>query len=373
MSKINVKKQKIIKVVKNRRIVSYDYTKNNISSLPRFLVKSQKVIKVVKNRRRNLSYDYTNYTKNSKNNIRSLPRFFIKSQKIKKVVKKVVKNKHIVSYDYTNYTKNSNNIVNVKINHNAGFFSCCSVKLDKIVEYINKNKKIPLFIDSSQQFSWYKNDNNRDITYDYFEHYDNITDTKIINPIDYVHTYQYINYSNLDYKNIIPLIKKYFSPSNQINTIINNIEQKYNLDYENTCVLFYRGNDKVTETTLSNYDEYSKYINELISKNPKIKFLIQSDETEFIEVMTNILLEKCFYFKDEIRHINKSNTTVDKVFKEQNFLFSKYYLAITIIMSKCKYILCGSGNCSIWIMFFRGNCNNVYQYLNDKMIIHEMF
>ena len=38
-----------------------------------------------------------------------------------------------------------------KITHNAGFFSCCSVKLTKIVEFINLNKKLPDSVDSSAQ------------------------------------------------------------------------------------------------------------------------------------------------------------------------------------------------------------------------------
>ena len=149
---------------------------------------------------------------------------------------------------------------------------------------------------------------------------------------------------------------------------MNDIEKKYNLDYENICVLFYRGNDKNSETKICSYDEYIQYANEVLEKNPNIKFLIQIDETEFIETMTRF--PNSFYFKDEIRHMNKCNKTVDKVFKEQNNLYSKYYLGITILMSKCKYIICGSGNCSIWIMFYRGNCKNVYQYLKDRFICH---
>lgn len=61
--------------------------------------------------------------------------------------------------------------------------------------------------------------------------------------------------------------------------------------------------------------------------------------------------------------MKKCNDTVDKVMKDTNKIFSKYYLAITIIMSKCKYIICGTGNCSKWIMLYRGNFNNVCQNL----------
>ena len=242
--------------------------------------------------------------------------------------------------------------------HNHGFFSCCSVILHNIVEYINSNKKLPLS-DSSNSFSWYKKEK-RDITYDYFEN-PNIHNDEI-KPIDYKESYQFNDYSNIDW-NVTSIVNKYFTPSIQIKEIINSMEAKYIIDYNNICVLFYRGNDKITETKLCDYNDYLIYANKIMSYNPNVVFLIQSDETEFIQFMT-IRFPNSFYFKDETRHMKKCNSTVDHVMHNTNNLFSKYYLAITIIMSKCKYIVCGSGNCSIWIMLYRGNNNNVCQYLD---------
>ena len=256
----------------------------------------------------------------------------------------------------------------IKSTHNAGFFSCCSIKLESIINFLNKKKKLPDSIDSSKQFKWYKNDDeqDKDITFHYFDHYNNISVTNITPNINYHHDKQYDNYQKLDYKAITPLIKKYFSPSVEINEIIKDIEKKYNLSYENICVLFYRGNDKRTEIKNSGYNEYLKYANKILEKNTNIIFLIQSDETEFIEFMTIKFPNNSFYFKNEIRHINKSLTTVDKVMKSKNYEFSKKFLAITIIMSRCKYVICGSGNCDMWIMFYRGNSENVIQNLKDK-------
>ena len=260
----------------------------------------------------------------------------------------------------------------ISTHHSSGFFSCCSVKLFDIVSYINNNSNIPTYVDSSQSFDWYKQPDCKDITYEYFEHYDNIHINYPINyPINYHHEHQYSDYLKLDYSNIIPLVKKYFSPAKGIINIINNIEQKYNLIHDNICVLFYRGNDKITETKLCTYDEYLIYANLILNTNPNILFLIQSDETEFIEFMTKKFPHNSFYFKDEIRHITKCISTVDKLMKNTNYEFSKYYLAITIIMSKCKYIICGSGNCSIWIMLYRGNINNVYQNLKGKWLTQD--
>jgi hypothetical protein len=246
------------------------------------------------------------------------------------------------------------------------------MRLNKITDFININKKLPIIVDSSNEFNWYKINNSRDITYDYFEHYDQFENIEYDNNIliKYHENDQFINYSMLDYKNILPIIRKYFSPSVNINNIIKDLENKYDIKYDNICVLFYRGNDKRGETTICEYDEYTIYANMILEKNQDIVFLIQSDETEFIEFILKTYPNNSFYFKDEIRHMNNCDRTVDHIMKDNIDLFSKYYLAITIIMSKCKFIICGSGNCSIWISFYRENCKNIYQNLNKEWISH---
>ena len=258
----------------------------------------------------------------------------------------------------------------LKIKHNAGFFSCCSVKLEKIIEFFNKNKILPQKVDSSRQFGLYKKTNgtryiknNNDITFDYFIHYNEIHNEIVYKKdIDYKNSYQFENYNSLDYENICPFVKKYFSPSIKVNKVIQYIEKKYNIDdYNNLCVIFYRGNDKSTETKVSDYDAYIEKAKFIMRENENIRFLIQSDETEFIEKLISTFPNNSFYCKDEIRHMKKTLSSVDKVMRKTNHVFSFCFLAITIIMSKCKYIICGSGNCSIWIMLYREHNNNVYQ------------
>ena len=74
--------------------------------------------------------------------------------------------------------------------------------------------------------------------------------------------------------------------------------------------------------------------------------------------------------KEEIRHIKRCVNTVDRVMRTDIDKFSKFYLAITIIMSKCKYIICGTGNCSYWIMLYRGNAHNIIQFNNNQWLIN---
>jgi hypothetical protein len=259
----------------------------------------------------------------------------------------------------------------LNVTHSHGFFSCCSVRLHEIIKYFNSYKGLPDVVNSSKQFKWYKvNINPRlDVTFFFFDNYNNYNKIDYVKNIDYDESYQYSNYSDLKYEDIMPFIKKYFSPSVQVNETISYLEKKYIIDYENICVLFYRGNDKITETSLSSYNDYIMYSREVLSKNPNTIFFIQSDETEFIEAMTLAYPNNSFYMKDEIRHMRKCNNTVDKVIKKGILIFSKGYLAITIMMSRCKFIICGSGNCSIWIMLYRGNNKNVYQFKEGKWFV----
>lgn len=256
----------------------------------------------------------------------------------------------------------------LKIIHGEGFFSCCSVILSDIVLHINQHGILPDGVDSSDLFKIYKPKGEpRDITYDYFEHYD-----KYIEPIEYTGYinydwgWQFWYYSHLDFTKITPLVQKYFTPNQEIIDIVAKMEEKYCLteNYDNVCVLFHRGNDKQRETTLCNYSDIIEKSVEIAKNTPEVRFLVQSDETEFIEEMT-ALYPNHILFKDEIRHIQKCDNTVDKVFPESNYMFSKYFLAIVIIMSKCQHVVCGSGNISMWIALFRGNVDNFHQYFNE--------
>lgn len=251
----------------------------------------------------------------------------------------------------------------LKTTHNAGFFSCCSVKLSETIDFINSNKKLPEIVDSSEQFRMYKKDKDTDITFHYFENYNNVTDVDILSPINYHWGDQFIDYTNLDYKRIVPLIKKYFSPSIKINTIVNNIEKKYNIVHDNTVAVYYRGTDKHLETQLSPYDEFYEQIIKIVNINKNIKILLQSDSAEFIDYINDKDLKNVVIIDE-----NKTSYTKEGIHHEQscdtNYYDMLNFLSTILILSKCKYIICSTCNCSTFVMLYRGNNKNVIQYLN---------
>lgn len=262
---------------------------------------------------------------------------------------------------------------NLYVDHNAGFFSCCTICLELILDYFNQNKTCPKHVDTTKSFYWYKTqeelENNVDIRSKYFIE-DNAKQIKYIKDVYTTNEdteQQFTDFDKLNYQEIRPFIEKYFSPTYEINLIIEQMVRKYEIQYNNTCVLFYRGNDKAKEMTLPKYESLLEKGKELEKKYPSMQFLVQSDEAEFICAMRDAFStddrdSNTIIFQDEIRYIGRNaQTTVDHIFRDQNPTASKYFLAIMYIMSRCKYVVCGTGNCSMWITFFRGNCDNVIQ------------
>lgn len=252
-----------------------------------------------------------------------------------------------------------------------GFFSYCSVALEQIIKYVYHNKRFPKYVDMSKIFTRFKTDENLDISSYFFNHYHNEVKIGIIPeiPEEYLKDLQFSIYSTINYNCFNSIIKKYFTLSNEVKNIYNEMSNKYFVDYENTFCVFLRGNDKATETKIPGYEEYLSKINQVVKdKNFNGKFLLQSDESQFFDFFAQHLSsEKCVIFNDEIKHINKQKSSINHIFDTNTTLqLNKNFLAIVYIMSKCKYVICNSGNISLWITLFRGNCDGIYEFLNGE-------
>jgi hypothetical protein len=217
-------------------------------------------------------------------------------------------------------------------------------------------------------------------TFEYFQHYSELENPEFSSFVDYHWDKQFENYkTGLNFETINKLTTKYFSPSEAVKNNLSALEAKYSLDYDKLCVLFFRGNDKATETALPSFDGYITRARKIQEEEPEVRFLLQSDSSDFISTMLKEFPENSFYFKDEIVHMKKADPwpwTMGLNFFNDHFrrtqsdplAYAQMYLAITIAMSKCKYVIFGSGNCSVWIVHYRGNANNVQQFLNGQWL-----
>ena len=252
-------------------------------------------------------------------------------------------------------------------NPNSGFFSCCSIKLFDIVEFLRITNKYPKSVDSSQMFSIYKNNKNRDISYDYFENYNNIKvkKMKIMSELCFNPLINTGNYSHIDYEKLNPIIKKYFYPSKRVLEKVNFLKNKYSIITDNCIAVYYRGTDKRKETTIGSFDDFFYGIKKVIDQNQTKSIIIQSDALDFIDFIKKKNLRNTIFISENV--CSRTNLGIhNEQTPSQNYNQMFNLFATFLILSDCKYIVCNSGNCSLWMMLFRGNNNNTLQFLNDK-------
>ena len=135
-----------------------------------------------------------------------------------------------------------------------GFFSCNSIKLSKILDYIETNNKLP-DIHSNSIYKLYSPNPIEDITYNFFNNYSNYNNIKIYDNYKFCSWgNQFNDYSILDFHKLSPIIYKYFNPHSNIikNKIM--IINKYNIQPSNCIGIYIRCTDKHAETKLGNFN-----------------------------------------------------------------------------------------------------------------------
>lgn len=251
----------------------------------------------------------------------------------------------------------------LKITHNAGFFSCCTIRLIEIMKFYNAHGCLPDVVDSTEQFAFFKKDETEDITGQFFQE----TNEEIAKG-HHEATYcpgeiSFGDYSQLIYQNITPFINRYFTPSEKVKQIIQGYEQDYQIDFSNTCAVFYRGNDKQRECDITPYQQFIDKAKLYVKINPHIKFLVQPDETEFLEAFTSAFPGRCFWFK-ETPHMRRKNSAIFyELPAEKKTDHGCYFLAAVITMAKCNKLLTHSGNGGMWAVLYRGSFDGVTQFM----------
>ncbi len=255
------------------------------------------------------------------------------------------------------------------ISHDYGFFSCCSIALDKIIEFHNEKNFLPT-VDRTNQYSWYKDNITQGVN-DFFEEKQIDLNLKPENlKEDFEMESQFSDYSLLNFEYAKKIIDIYFSPSEKVKEIENYLLNKYEINLSKTIAVYYRGNDKIKETTLPTYDEYLIKIKEVISKNLDHKILIQSDELSFVDFIRDNI--KDFIEIKESKKINDKNTAVNYTINiGERLINCQLFLAIIQIISKSNKIIINSGNVGIWTCLYRSNTNGVYQFLSNGLQSNE--
>jgi hypothetical protein len=253
----------------------------------------------------------------------------------------------------------------IRVCYDAGFFSCCAVRLCQIIKFFNKNNKLPSTVDSSGLWGKYKDRGDTDITNYFFA--DSSKIKQEVEEVDYCDE-QFSNYDSIDINKIKKFIKKYFSPSEEVVVYQNFLLNKYNINLNKTISVFYRAHDKIFETSVPGYQDMIGKIRELKEKNKDHRVLVQSADPEFCKLVSNeyedtIVFEEIMKFDGSI--MQELGTLVPEGQRKNQALI---FLSIILIISNSSRVILNSGNIGLWIVFLRGSIHNVHQYLNGRWL-----
>ena len=242
----------------------------------------------------------------------------------------------------------------VNRNNISGFFSNTTVLLKGI---LNNPKQGNVKVYNKKKYGIYKKHKNHLVYFDFFE------DPKTVDVVvpDKFNSKVYrmphlMNYNKINFNALTPYIKKYFTPKKEIRDLSQNLINKYNIDVDNTCMIYYRGTDHF-ETIQAEYGSLLEIINKITDK-PSI--FAQSDDTNFLNYITKQYNNVGIF--EENTHTTSTNGLHYDSSNSENYESIKVLLAIMLIMAKCKYLIFGSsGNVAYWTVLYRGNMNNVHQ------------
>lgn len=246
------------------------------------------------------------------------------------------------------------------VTHDAGFFSCSTIRLRKIIDYYNEIGVLPE-VDSSKQWSNYKDDPEySDITNIIFKTKNTKTNKKnIVFSFDELED-QFSNYEKINYNDVNFFVDKYFSPSKYIEQNIKFFIEKYNIDIDNTISIYFRGNNKGREIYLPSHQKMIDKLIEVKLENPNHKILIQTDEIEFCEKVLLVFPDSIVI--KELKQINNCDNDVHSLTPlGERFNLGKNLLSAISLISKTSKIIVNTGNIGMWVCLFRGNFKNVNQ------------
>jgi len=248
--------------------------------------------------------------------------------------------------------------------HDCGLLSNASVTFKSLLS-IHESTVKPIKIFWPHASTWNKSDRLERNVYDlYFKTINN--DVKLNKQNIYFNA-MIGECSKFNFSDLAPIRDTYFNLADEVNNRLQLFIQKYNIDFEHTISILYRGTDKLLEVPKVHPQYYLKNIN-LINGLSNYKILIQTDEQQVLDYFKRQLKDQSFYIEE------MPLAKLDRAMHLQQNAISNYelgvnYLAVISILSKCKYVIFDTNNASLWTCIFRGSINNTCQiYANINIL-----
>lgn len=158
----------------------------------------------------------------------------------------------------------------------------------------------------------------------------------------------------------------WFKPVDVVTRIKNQFKKQYNFNPNKGACAYYRGADKIKETSLPSYRTYVEPIRNIKRDHPEITdFLIQSDDPFFQDHVykpfeNNVIIEQ---LNENIDHANRGTGCHFIGTQEYRERHVRMFLAALFLMSECKHIIIPSTNAGRWICALNDSERNITQLI----------
>lgn len=244
------------------------------------------------------------------------------------------------------------------ITHDSGFFSNCTVALFAITRFFGHFRKLPCEVDFSRTFRRFTDEEQIDSYLAYFKHNREID-------IAYTSKFEISWHSQFDYRQepfawLAPFVRKYFGFSDEVARIEEQLTEKYKMDPSRTLAICYRGTDKSLDVVLGPYSEYIEIAKTFLRLEPDLQVLVQTDEKQFLDYCRQEL-DNIISFEE--MPVTSTNIAMhDIIPPDRKIEWTRTFVAVTSLLSKCKYIVNHTGNVARWICLYRGGTHGMAQY-----------
>lgn len=249
------------------------------------------------------------------------------------------------------------------VKHSAGYFSNMTIRLYELLDFMRTHGRYPDFIDSSEQFGFYKKDQTQDISKLYIKEVSKEIDFNIPKlDVDFM-AFQFGDYRNIDFAGLKPIIDKYFSLGELVEQKVSELKTKYKLD--KYISVFYRGNDKQIEIDNPSYELFIQKAKEVQGDLP---ILILPDECKFYKAFTKELSNVILMEETPCIDMPKGNLIFDMPMGNR-VEYGAIYNAAVYLLSQGEHLITHSGNGGVWATLYRGHSNKVHQIYKDKIYV----
>ena len=245
----------------------------------------------------------------------------------------------------------------LKLLHDAGFFSNCTVTLQNLTVLHPAEGHIEVIWPT--QTMWRNLNGSRENLFNDYFRPKNRSQAKRMQFVPRFNAHGF--YEDLHFKKLNAYVHNYFNPSSLVKSRIQQFFEKYRICPDRTIGVCYRGTDKVFEVRAISPSRYLSEVKKLLKKHTDLRVLVQTDQKQVRDYLLSEIGPAAFHIEEMPVTCSSSAMHITTEKTISNFELGINLLAAVKILAQCKYVVSHTGNVSLWIFLYRGSARNCCQ------------